>query len=480
MAQGDFFEIAVAYPLKNHKFRQPTYYQGLLASQGTSPPDNFTFIDSVNEGNVVGEGDRFNMEDANTGEVNEYTVRRANWAYPALTVGIRGLHSGSVALNSIATFRGSSKLAAGWVRTGTAANASQDAHRARILTTKPYGGSAPGSGRFAQVFRSGSGATGVDENGIEQILNSSLIMPYTYYRIGCNYRIEVVNLTGFASAFCRLHDSARFYPNQSFGSVDVLTWSHFKSNSFFVQDANGTNDAKLQFLIELGGSSDEITLWLSDVVVEHAGQIKGVTRIKSTSNPGGGSTWVLIIYDTLANFGVQVGDEIAVVNRGSGTYAIVVVTAIGSLSSGNIVTTFQSGSTTAIQQDARLEIKNGGSFVFSDNPEQTSLDYRPIEETNTVKLLDNSLRLFSPAMDGERSERWSFRCRFTTFPQEDWDALMKLMRWQANGNLLTLRTYIDDLPQPMVGRIVLANIRKSTSWSLVYRDFDLIFVEAAL
>lgn len=75
-----------------------------------------------------------------------------------------------------------------------------------------------------------------------------------------------------------------------------------------------------------------------------------------------------------------------------------------------------------------------------------------------------------------QKERYVITCRFNYVSQSFWDQFELLMEWQEKGFLLNLHPYINDLPNTLTGRVAIKEYAKD-NWDLSLRSFTMEFTE---
>lgn len=100
---------------------------------------------------------------------------------------------------------------------------------------------------------------------------------------------------------------------------------------------------------------------------------------------------------------------------------------------------------------------------YSTWPDEESLKIEKINREGTSSLYG-------------QKERYVVTCRFPYVPQTFWDQFELLMEWQEKGFLLNLHPYINDLPNSLMGRVVIKEYAKD-NWDLSLRSFTMEFTE---
>jgi len=96
-------------------------------------------------------------------------------------------------------------------------------------------------------------------------------------------------------------------------------------------------------------------------------------------------------------------------------------------------------------------------------PEEESLKIEKIEREGTTSLYG-------------KKERYVITCRFFYVSQDFWDQFELLLEWQEKGFLLNLHPYINDLPHSLMGKVHIREYAKD-NWDLSLRSFTMEFIE---
>lgn len=461
MAIGDFFQFAVAYPLKNPKFRIPTAFSGTVKQKAGN--GEIVLNDDYDDvRRVLQRKDRCVVTDAN-GVGENLVIKAVNVQSPANIASIETDPITTLTLANGDKFRaGGTRLAGGWDLTASGNT------RVVPLTTRPFGNGS--FERYGQVFEQGTSQN--DTKGVQQTLEKAALEAFAYYRFGMRYKFSVERKIGSnADLQWRINDSDGSVSTQV-AANDVLSWADFAS-TFFVRSLGGAGalETGIDFNADIAG--DRAKVWLDEMFFEHAKGTSPSYRVDGASNISG-NQWDITIYGTVS--GIAVNDEIAVDN--GSIHAILTVT---SASGSSIMANFVSGSTGALQAEAFLQKRNEGYFELKDWPNQDSLDISKSVSTRISGMGDGSRRGFNPESDGDKSEIYSFQCRFEAVDKVYYEGLLQLMRHQARGQLLNFHPFLNSLPSVMTGILQIppgsVNHRR---WSFEDVDFDLVFHETVI
>lgn len=115
-----------------------------------------------------------------------------------------------------------------------------------------------------------------------------------------------------------------------------------------------------------------------------------------------------------------------------------------------------------------------GIYTFDDYAEEGSIQYEQRNKGMYSDLVNDFRTAYFP---GAVDQKWVVRAHFEGASQALWDNLMALWQWQKRGNVLTLKTFLADLP-PYITGIMDIKAPGKDSWDFTKRSFDLEFVEA--
>ena len=465
MAQGDFWQFAVAYPLRNSKFRHPTRKELTLTASisagatSTTISNAFNIIDPI-----VQYGDSVIIGDTEMTEVASVAQAAGTPGSSNVLVTFKNALSNSFSSGDKIVFIGT-KLAGGW----TVDNATS-----RIY---PLGTNPPERGHsddYAQVMANYNSQNG--SKAISQSLVASKMFAQTTYRMGCYYKVDIDAITTGA-VYMRLLDSNNFSSKvniKEFTEADVFDWARFSSICY-----SSKNDGSTTPLLDIGietTPNNSFYFIVDNVFLEHAKNIGSVNARIKNSQSAGGVFHSLSIYDTDATDWAGQAGKIVWITAPDGTFSASVLWAVGS--SNNLTVAPSSlGSSAAFQKDAEIRLGNSGYYELQEYPLQSSLAYDIIGNASILPTSNGSGILFNRTGVGDKAERHVLSARFTAVSQAAFDEMRKLLWYQARGNLINIHPFIDDLPPVMTGRLRMGGLSKTTTPFFTSVDFDLSFEE---
>ncbi len=473
MAQGDNYQFGVAHEIKNHKFRRPT----LFVSTIIEDPSNDTLrINNplANTNKIVQVGDKLNASNSSGQAENKTIIALEDFDETQTDIQVDSNFSLTYVLLDPVIIKGT-KLAGGWIRNDNIGTG-VETNLISPVSINPNGGGA--SDDYAQEYRAGSTSAFIlgITNGLQQNLTPSKLREFAYYRMGCQLKLDIDNISGSA-LFAMLLKDATSTITMEVKTADVLSWERFVSSSGrFIRKAGTTPSLQCQLFTTT--TADNMIASVDDIFLEHAFGTTPVTSVKSSINAGGGQFQITIygeIGTAVNQFNVVAGDEIAIDNGTNFNLLIV------SAASGSVVTaTSFDGLTSAIAADSRIQKKNNGFFTLADTPVMESISYDKIRTDRFSQLSDGSLKNFDPMSEGHKGERWRFSCRFLGISQANFDGMQKLLRHQQNGSLISFHPFIDDLPHVLIGKMFITNYKKAFLFDLPSHDFTLRFEEMSI
>lgn len=295
----------------------------------------------------------------------------------------------------------------------------------------------------------------------------------TYYNWGCFHRVDFFQSSGTARTQVQLGDGSGTILASTLASSDVLTWTEFTSATFKTAP-NLLNYALLSASFTLyvqTGSGDSANSFFDCFWCEHADGTTPQYSLTAAASSAGGVTGI----NVLDNTGLAVGDTILIASPSNNSQAEGVI--VG-LPSSQAISVNLTSSLTASFGDV-VKKKNNGYYTFEEKPDFG--DSWEIEGSHiNVRLLNNTLRRFSPSGNSELSNRYGVKLQFSNVATTFLDKLMEIKKHQDRGSRINLHLddTFPDIPVPFIqGFMEITNLKKS-NWDRSKVSFDLV-VEGA-
>lgn len=465
MAQGDFWDFGVAYPLKNHKFRHPSRLSLTLSSAVSAGGTQLNF--GTNQYHAIHpflKRDDYLEIGTTTSETAQVDTVTANSGGQAIITLKSALAAGYASGQTVVAY--GTKLAGGW-------SIPNESTRIYPVSAMPYERGA--SDNYAQILRNGASQDGLQV--ITQNLSATKLLPQTEYRFGGMYQADI-DSNSDASVLSRFNDSTTTHRRDILVSPedsDVLSWTRFE-DTFWCTNTEGSSTASIQLGIDAQRAHSALFM-VDDIFLEHARNIGNVNgRIKNVQSAGG-NFWAVTLYDSSVSD--WTASTLVWISAPDGTWAIGVIFNVGS-SNNLLISSGQFGSTSAFQQDAEIREFNSGYYQFAERPLSSSLAYDRIESTSLISSMNGGPALYDRHGIGDRSERWFLTGRFTAVSQAIFDNMLKFMWYQENGNLINVHPYYDDLPTVLTGKMRIKDINKSSTPFFTVVDFTIDFEEVLI
>lgn len=474
------WQLGVAYPLKNHKFRYPTVHESTI--QGISATDSSPAAGGIAVNvntpylqfeKIFQKGDIFRIKNS-SGQADNLIIHRIRQVGMASLVGLDLVAAPTFSYSSGDDFIGlGTRLAGGWERSS---GSSED------VIIEPYGikpAAGGASDNFAQRLR--TGVSQIDSHYIYQDLDSYLLEPFTYYRYGFSFKTDLDSVGGLPFTFTELRSVEGSTGVIPFAIVDSLAWKVLLLDSVFSRATAAVENfgaaiftPQLRIGLNPGGGG-RIHLVVDDIFLEHARDTTSKAILKSSTNVGG-SVWNFQLYESSESgfdFTVAVGDEVSVTD-GILWARFSVLSAAGTVIQVNKI----AGSDSAIvNHESEVQVKNDGVYTFPIYPNFNSLVSEKSHQIMSVPIPGAGAKAFTQT--GENGERWFLRSHFFAASQAFRKALKVFESWQERGYMLALHTYLPELPSVMIGKMRIIDRTKSIP-TLDYFDFDFEFEEMVL
>ena len=472
---SDFFQLAVAVPIKNHKFRWPVRNVSTLSSAATSGTKTLSINDSSNYYKTIDYGDSIAIGESSnssySGKSEVGTVSSFSYASNILTIVLEDAITNSYASGDTVTLYGS-KHPNNWTFASD---------RTPVTILPPDGGY---SDRYALFQYAPAGGTTF--GGVNYAMTLGDLKKSTAYRFGMHYKYDVYNHSGNARLNVQISDGISMFMGENVTGSDVLSWTEYALYGNITNaDLSAATGHSFSIYQKLGDTTDNSFMWVDDVYLEHA-DIYPHVPFKYDSSI---SVGIANLFD---NTVFSVGDTIivhALVEADDGTSSYEnFVTTISALSTNNQSIFY--GVPLGVSGTIKAEDSNGsyvswvtkmsnGYYQFADFPVLSSLNYDYVKTDKTVKTASNTLYNIGDGFQ-DRTERMYLKCHFSNIGQDMWDKIMEFKRWQDRGYTLNLHPGVDDLPPVMTGYMTISGLTKSEHPLLTYRSFDFYFEEALI
>ena len=499
MAVTDFWEMGVAVPIRNHKFRYGTYKSSALEGDVTSGASSVT-IETTDPtiGNIAQRGDNMVLGPSTN---TSYTGKSE-------TVGIESIVGNVITLKSTTSYAYDdddpirvygTRLAGGWTP-----NTDQGTTDEIILPKTLMGAVGELSGGkvddYSQrvVFDFSDADFDTHDTVYAEFkyyFDSNPFQELFHYRAGAYAKLYGRNPGGDATRCLQLHDGIRNF-TYSYSKVywlqSHLQWFHWHTGdaSLILPSTPNLNTAENpHFNIYMGGTLNNhyMDMYLDDVYAEHAHETTPTTQ---TTLPIQVDERVYVL-NVMYGSEFTAGERVLLFDEANGTYGIGTVTATDAMAiyMGDMMYFYKLNGTTydaydycpaEISAGSRVQQANAGYYTFTEYPLRSSLQVDQINPFKGTQLANNAYNVHYNQTDADRGTRFRIRCRFQNVPETMWEKLMVFKRWQERGHYLNLHPQWDDVPQVMTGVMQIQNIRKSDHWDLTYRSFDFVFEECLL
>ncbi len=497
MAVYDAWEMAVAVPIKNHKFRYGQFKGTTLASAATA--GNSTLI--VNQtspviSDIVRRGDSIIIGESSNSSYEGKTETKSIKSVSSNTITLNSAISNSYSSGDTVRVYGS-KLSGGW-------DVDDFVNPKGI---KSYAGQYSGGkvDNYAQQlqfnFESADFSSGSRFFGDFQYnFSSNPFIEATNYRAGIILKSYGRNISGNCGIAVTVSDGTRYDPTgdihfiSGFGStVDNSSWTEITTENMSdlrhtALELSGASNGYINVYVRAENKYDFVNMFLDDIYLEHA---HGSSAITEASEILRAETKINVL-DVLDTSGFTAGDSIIVVakdNNYLGKTTIQKVEGTTTLVCGGIDWWTWDSSNNQHQilgiipltiplESAYVQKMNKGYYTFTEYPLRSSLAISVLENYSMSTSASNVVRMYYPTSDGDKSYRMKISCRFENVPETMWKKLMYFLNWQRRGSLLNLHPKWDDVPPVMTGFMTISNITKSEHWDLTYRSFNFEFEEA--
>ena len=501
MAVTDPWQMAVALPIRNNKFRYYTQKGTTLNGAVTTGASTATIDDTdpdmdeiAQKGDSVVFGPSTNSSYIGKAETKIISSLTSTVITPIATM-----------TNSYADGDGvrvfGTKLAGGWLISYTADSGTISEQTAYPKSIVPFTGSYAGGkiDNYCQHIIFDFSDVNFKDVGprawanLYNNFNSNPFLELIHYRAGMIYKSYGKNVSGQAAICISLSDGKR---NFATGFTTTL------NSEEFTELTTGTGVAIQPSTIDLSNASagnikifgrgygidDYVSLFIDTVYAEHAHGTTPITQLEEELSSTGQPVYALNVTDT-TDF--TVGERIFVVDKVNSQYGIGVLGSVttNAMNFTDMMLFYKlSGSTyteyelpeSDISAGVRVQQANDGYYEFTETADRNSIRFDIINDESTSRLADGSLNFAYPSSDADRGDRFILYARFSNVPETMWQKLMVLYRWQKRGNFLNLHPQLNDLPPTMTGIMRISNITKSDHWDLTYRSFDFTFEEAII
>ncbi len=527
MAVYDPWEMAVALPIKNYKFREGTTISSTLSSSVSLGASSITVSQTspslaliVKKGDIVSIGpstnDSYDGKSENAVITNvDASVHSGNplssgyLSTPVLSV--------ILTLNAPLSYVYSSgdsvkiygtRLAGGWT-----VYSSDSRELIQPQTIKPYTGGYSGGkvDNYAQYlkFRFDT-AEGIDASNRKhgnfkyEFTNGNPFIPHANYRFGAIVKAQAMNYSNGLSLGLKVYDGNQFlydkwFPLSSYENT-IQDWTEL--NSAGTNISTGTsltnissvsgldtpkNNPYLLIWIGAANLTDKADLYVDTVYCEHAFGTTPVTQLTEKITAPGKTSGISVIDSS--NFSRS--SRVYVIGNNGNHFARSGL--VKGIRDGTIdlhgtlhyywwddnLNQYVSHEEPMEDFDEGCTVfeANAGYYRFTEYPLMSSINYGIINQEQINVLANNEAKLSYPFSDSDKSDRYTVSCRFENVSEMFWNKLMALMYWQKKGYALNLHPKYNDLPPVMTGYMQINNLTKANHWDLTYRSFDFSFTE---
>ena len=117
-----------------------------------------------------------------------------------------------------------------------------------------------------------------------------------------------------------------------------------------------------------------------------------------------------------------------------------------------------------------------GYYEFDEDPDMGSIKITKKDLFQTLKYANGKTVWFDKSGEGDRVEKYNFGCKFSNVSQSFYDVLLEFQRLQDKGHTVNIHPNISDLPDVLRGRFKVSGSEKN-QWDLTLRSFNFEFME---
>jgi hypothetical protein len=469
-ASNGYFEMGVAVPIKNHKFRMPYVINTTVNTSYTLGTDLIIndvggiYYKMIKKGDSIYVGESTNTTHA--GKAENVQVVSTDYLADITTITISSaLDYDYQATDPIKIY--ASKHPNHWELTS--------AIERNPVTITPAGGGK--TDRYA-CFQRANTITGY--GGIEQTFDTNPFLVSTIYRGGCQYKYQNTIVSG-ATLDMQVSDGISNIIANQIASDDVFSWTRFTKGTYQIISAANLSSAgagHIKFLQYLASAADTSEMFIDEVFLEHASGLHHETQLIENCTLSANYVTVYDIGD------IDAGDYIVISGWDTNGSVWARVVKQVSSASGNTIN-FSGGGTEVIaafpatgeDYGGKVEKVGNGYYEFDDAPYRESVIYDRVDNVQYLDVAPNLVKRISN-MFGDKTERWYLRCVFNA-QQSTYTALKKFLQWQDRGYMLNLHSFITDLPSVMTGFMEVKELSKPM-FDFSYRKLQLTFIEATV
>ena len=499
MAVTSAWEMGVALPIRNHKFRYGTYKSSTLNGDVTAADTTVIIVNTdPNITNVAQRGDSISIgpstDSSYTGKSETKEIDSISSNTITLTSAVSNTYDSGDAVRIYGT-----RLAGHWTPNcdqGTTDNIVLP--KTIMADTGEYSGGKVDDYSQRVVFDFSTADFTANDTvyaEFKYLFDAQPFLPLLHYRAGVYAKMFGRNISGDAHRALKLHDGIRSFTyaySKVYWLQSNLQWVHWNTgnNSLILPSTPnlaGASNPHLNIYVGGRGVSDYMDMYFDDVYAEHAHETTPTTRLTypiQTATP----TYVL---NVMRGSNFETGEKVLVFDQDNDTYGIGTITSASTdaIYMSDMMLFYELGTTTyteyqeaqtEIPAGARVQQANAGYYEFTEYPLGNNLNIDLINPMTGLQVSDNSYRAYYSQADADRGDRFRVRCRFQNVTETFWQKIMVFYRWQKRGNLLNLHPKWNDLPPVMTGYMQINNITKNDHWDLTRRSFDFVFEESLL
>lgn len=505
MAVTDAWQMGVALPIRNHKFRHGTWKSTTLSADAdataslstTDTTPNLDLIAKRDDSVIVGpSGDSSYTGKSETGQVSSLT---------STSITLKSAMSNNYDSGDSVRVYGTA-LAGGWTISETGSN--------QIVVPKSISADTGAfmkgkvdnyAQRIVMDFANGDFATYNQMYGnLQWNFGSNPFLPFYHYRAGMLFKSVGYNTdksgTVTGGITIKLQDGQRqfvFGTTKDFTNsswTELTTATNTKDIPSSLQLDTAGNGYVLIYVSSVDNTNVYADLFIDDVYVEHA---HGTTAVATLTKSIDLSTQLRTVggLNVLTAENFEADEKVYLIDEANGIYGEAVIETVLSSNIWQAVSflgttmNFYSWddtnkkyveldtSSVTLPAGTRVQQANPGVFTFTEYPMQNTIRIDELDTEARIRLADGSFKNFYPMSDADKSKLFQITCRFANVSETFWNKLMVLRDWQRRGNLLNLHPKHNDLPTVMTGYMSINNVVKD-HWDLTRRSFDLTFTEA--
>ena len=506
MAITDFWELAVAVPIRNHKFRIGTGVGTTLTSVSESGGGSLNVVNtnslySINSIDLIARKDDSVIvgPSSNSSYEGKSETRQIGTGTTPTYMDLQTDLTNAYAIGDSVRILGTA-LAGGWYVYNP-----NDAS-IEVVTPKsinPHVGEYSGGkiDDYAQhlVFDF-TNATNVSDGNVwygnfVYYFDSNPFLEGVHYRAGAVYKSYGKNVSGGCEIGLKPFDGKRQICAGGTSTIHNVDWTELTTGnsltSFSTIDFTGAGTAYMMVFVQAKNPNDYVSMFLDDIYLEHAHKTTAITEL-TEEIAGGAQVYNLNVADA-SNF--DTGATVVVIDQINNIKGVGTINSISedykSISLANMMkfeylngvtatsyTVYGEGEPYAtVAIGTRVQQANEGYYQLTEYPVRSSLAVDIIDQSIQSILADSTAKIYYPMSEGDKGTRYKIRCRFENVPATMWEKLMTLYRWQKKGNLLNFHGKWDDIPPVMTGFMTISNVSKALMWDLTYRSFNFEFEE---